>query len=104
VRFDAARATDAGGNQDAYGTDYDFSDLEEAEMVIHKLGPMVQKLPPASGMKEPRYAQTLGGAVEHLEVHHAPAASSDRLAALEGEVARLREEVAELRRRLEAVL
>ena len=83
---------------------YDFSDLDEVEMVIHKLGPMVQKLPPAAGMKEPRYAQTLGGAVEHLEVQHAPAGASDRLTALEGEVARLREEVAELRRQLEAVL
>ncbi|MGD1072111.1 MAG: YceH family protein [Bryobacteraceae bacterium] len=90
---------------------YNFSDLDEVELVVQKLmdrpeGALVQKLPPAAGMKEPRYAQTLGGVVEHAEVHAPPAAasSSDRLSALEGEVSRLREEVAELRRRLDAVL
>jgi hypothetical protein len=85
---------------------YNFSDLDEVEIVVQKLidrpeGMLVQKLPPAAGMKEPRYAQTLGGPVEHAEAH-APA--QDRLGALEAEVSRLREEVAELRRRLEEVL
>jgi uncharacterized protein YceH (UPF0502 family) len=90
---------------------YDFGDLDEVETVLHKLmerpeGALVQKLVPAPGMKEPRYAQTLGGAVEQAiasaPVHYP--GSSDRLAALEAEVAQLRAEVAELRQRLEAVL
>ena len=90
---------------------YDFSDLEEVELVVQKLidrpeGALAQKLAAAPGMKEPRYAQTLGGVVEHIEMHAAPAAGSlaDRVSTLEGEIARLREDVAELRRRLEAVL
>jgi uncharacterized protein YceH (UPF0502 family) len=90
---------------------YDFGDLDEVEMVVQKLidraeGALVQKLPPAPGMKEPRYAQTLGGAVERAEAHApAPAASvSDRVMALETEVSQLRGEVAELRRRLDEVL
>jgi uncharacterized protein YceH (UPF0502 family) len=93
---------------------YAFSDLDEVEMVIQKLmdrpgGAFVQKLAAAPGMKEPRYAQTLGGAVDPAAVA-APVASgaggsaSDRLSALEGDVAQLRAEVAELRRLLESVL
>lgn len=91
---------------------YEFADLDEVETVIRKLinrpeGALVQEFAPAPGMKEPRYGQTLGGVVDQATA--APVAASnagghDRLAALEGEVARLREEVAELRRRLEEVL
>jgi uncharacterized protein YceH (UPF0502 family) len=58
-------------------------------------------------MKEPRYGQTLGGFVDQAVAAPQTASNAgghDRLAALEGEVARLREEVAELRRRLEEVL
>jgi uncharacterized protein YceH (UPF0502 family) len=87
---------------------YAFADLDETETVLQKMmdraeGPLVQKLPHAPGTKEPRYAQTLGGPVE---VQAAPAASPtpDRLSVLEQEVARLRDEVSELRRRLEEVL
>lgn len=83
---------------------YAFADLDETETVLHKMmDTFVQKLPHAPGTKEPRYAHTLGGAVE---IPQAPAAAphpSDRLSALEAEVAQLREEVAELRRRLDAV-
>ena len=94
---------------------YSFADLEETEMVLHKLMeaaggamgcPMVQKLAAAPGMKEPRFAQTLGGPVE-AGVAAAPvqrSGSDDRLAALETEVGRLRDEVADLRRTLEQVL
>ncbi len=85
---------------------YAFADLDETETVLHKMMDMfVQRLPHAPGTKEPRYAHTLGGAVE---IPAAPISvaghSTDRVSALEAEVAQLREEVAELRRRLDAVL
>lgn len=89
---------------------YSFADLDETETVLQKMidrpeGALVQKLPHAPGTKEPRFAQTLGGAVEfQAAAHVATVTGSDRLAALEAEVGRLREEVAELRRRLEEVL
>ena len=89
---------------------YEFSDLAEVELVLQKLaaredGPLTQKLAPAPGMKEPRWAQILGGPVEFS----APAAArefsgAERIGALEAEVAKLREEVADLRRRLDEVL
>lgn len=86
---------------------YNFADLEETATVLQKMidrpeGALVQKLPHAPGTKEPRFAQTLGGAVEISTVTHA--AAPDRLALLEAEVARLRDEVGELRRRLDDVL
>jgi uncharacterized protein YceH (UPF0502 family) len=93
---------------------YEFSDLDEVEMVLHKMmereeGPLAQKLAPAPAMKEPRYAQTLTGIVEEgTAAAAAPAAAShglgERIAALEAEVGQLRAEVAELRRTLESVL
>jgi uncharacterized protein YceH (UPF0502 family) len=89
---------------------YAFADLEETETVLHKMmerpeGAWVQKLPHAPGTKEPRYAHTLGGPVEAFAVAPSVAASGfDRVSALEAEVGRLREEVAELRRRLDEVL
>ena len=48
---------------------YAFADLDETETVLQKMmdraeGALVQKLPHAPGTKEPRYAQTLGGAVD----------------------------------------
>lgn len=86
---------------------YNFADLEETATVLQKMidrpeGALVQKLPHAPGTKEPRFAQTLAGPVEISTVTHA--AAPDRLALLETEVARLREEVTELRRRLEDLL
>jgi uncharacterized protein YceH (UPF0502 family) len=81
---------------------YAFADLDETETVLQKMmGEYVQKLPHAPGTKEPRYAHTLGGPVEAAPV---PIIQSDRLSTLEAEVGRLREEVAELRRRLDEVL
>jgi uncharacterized protein len=81
---------------------YAFADLDETETVLQKMmGEFVQKLPHAPGTKEPRYAHTLGGLVEAAP---APIVQSDRLSTLEAEVGRLREEVAELRRRLDEVL
>jgi len=89
---------------------YSFADLDETEMVLHKLieAGSVQKLPHAPGTKEARYAQTLGGPVDVQSLPQASVQASgaigDRVAALEAEVARLREEVTELRQRLESVL
>ena len=91
---------------------YEFADLDEVETVIRKLinrpeGALVQEFAPAPGMKEPRYGQTLGGFVDQAVAAAQPGSNAgghDRLAALESDVARLREEVAELRRRLEEVL
>ena len=91
---------------------YEFADLDEVETVVRKLmnrteGALVQEFAPAPGMKEPRYGQTLGGFLEQAIAAPQPAGVSsgqDRLSALELEVARLREEVNELRRRLEEVL
>lgn len=92
---------------------YGFADLDETETVLQKLidraeGPLVQKLPNAPGAKEPRFAQMLGGPVD-VQSMPQPAvslagSSTDRLNTLESEVAKLREEVAELRRRLDEVL
>ena len=82
---------------------YEFADLEELEIVLQKmetLGDMVQRLDPAPGMKEARWAQTLGGPVDVQSLAAAREASPDRMAALEAEVAKLREEVAELKRLL----
>ena len=79
-------------------------------MVLQKLaaredGALTQKLAAAPGMKEPRWAQTLGGAVElSAQAVVREGGSSDRVTALETEVAVLRAEVAELRRRLDEVL
>lgn len=89
---------------------YEFADLEEVELVLQKLaaredGGLTQKLPAAPGFKEPRWAQTLGGPVEFSAVAMAREGSgSDRLTALEIEVAQLREEVATLRRLLDEVM
>src|SRR5579863_14812 len=77
---------------------YAFADLEETETVLHKMlerpeGALVQKLAHAPGTKEPRYAQTLGGAVEASAIApHATGIAQDRLSALESEVSKLREE------------
>jgi uncharacterized protein len=89
---------------------YEFADLDEVEMVLQKLaaredGALTQKLPAAAGMKEPRWAQTLGGPVEFTAPASArDAGSADRVIALETEVAKLREELTELKRRLDELL
>lgn len=81
---------------------YSFADLDETETVLQKMSALVQKLPHAPGTKEPRFAQTLAGTVDFAVPVHSPA--PDRLASLEAEVTRLRDEVTELRRRLDEVL
>jgi uncharacterized protein YceH (UPF0502 family) len=84
---------------------YSFADLDETETVLQKMiGSLAQKLPHAPGTKEPRFAHTMGGPVELQEAVQSTSSGTDRMSMLEAEVARLREEVAELRRRLEEVL
>jgi uncharacterized protein len=89
---------------------YGFADLEETETVLHKMidraeGPLAQKMAHAPGTKEPRFAQTLGGPPEQqAPAMHPASGGTDRISALEAEVGRLREEVNELRRRLDEVL
>jgi uncharacterized protein YceH (UPF0502 family) len=80
-------------------------------MIERREGALAQRLAPMPGMKEPRYAQTLGGTVESsaaLAGEHtsgsSPVASSERLAVLEAEVARLRGELEDLRRRFDELL
>ena len=109
VRADAARPQTLGEIKGRTERMYGFADLEEVELVLHKLaaredGALTQKLPASPGMKEPRYAQTLGGPVEFVAPAVREAGGSDRLTALEVEVAKLREELTELRRRLDEVL
>jgi uncharacterized protein YceH (UPF0502 family) len=86
---------------------YAFADLDETETVLQKMmdraeGVLAQRLPHAPGTKEPRYAHTLGGPVEMAAAQ--PPAHPDRITVLEAELRQLREEVAELRRRLDEVL
>jgi uncharacterized protein YceH (UPF0502 family) len=91
---------------------YDFADLDEVETVVAKMaaredGALSQKLPAGPGMKEPRWAQTLGGPVEFSGPgagFETGGGSADRVAALEAEVAKLREEVSELRRQFDELL
>jgi uncharacterized protein YceH (UPF0502 family) len=91
-----------------------FDDLHEVESVLERMAELVTKLPRRPGEKEQRYAQVLSGdpqtaaALEHSALEHSrteqsaveisPAHSrADRLAAMEGETARLREELEDLK-------
>src|SRR5579862_4982403 len=88
---------------------YQFTDLEEVELVLQKLmerteGALAIKLAPAPGMKEPRYAQLLGGPVDTgQETASVASPAHSRMGALEEEVQQLRKEVEELRARVEEV-
>jgi uncharacterized protein YceH (UPF0502 family) len=72
-----------------------FDDLSEVESIIERLPEMIAKLPRRAGEKEARYAHLFSGPVQVYEAGpEAPAATRpDRTAALEAEVAALREEV-----------
>jgi len=94
---------------------YDFSSLQEVEETLDALGakepePLVLKLPRQPGQKEVRYAHLLSGEVsaeqfsvpEHAEAAMPPVvARSDRLAALEQEVAALRREFEEFKKQFD---
>lgn len=88
-----------------------FADLEEIETVLQKLVAtgMVVRMGRQPGQKEARFMHLLGGQVTAEQFSSIPQpemanSTADRLGLLEAEVSRLREEVGDLRRRLEAVL
>ena len=83
-----------------------FASLTDAENILNAMGegsePLTRLLPARPGQKERRYVQLLSGepaepTPEMEEAAAAPPPSSDRLAALEAEVAALRGELAGLR-------
>jgi uncharacterized protein YceH (UPF0502 family) len=88
-----------------------FDDLEAVESTLHKLAEMefVVQLARQPGFKEQRYAHLLAGPVEAAEtapppeVAAAPRSSPgrDRIAALEEDLAQLRREFEDFRRRFE---
>ncbi|HTS30676.1 MAG TPA: YceH family protein [Bryobacteraceae bacterium] len=92
---------------------YSFDDLEAVESTLHRLAEMefVKQLPRQTGFKEPRFAQLLAGdvVVAPDEPAEAPSAAvsahgpgdRERLAALEAEVAQLKREFEEFRRKFE---
>jgi uncharacterized protein YceH (UPF0502 family) len=88
---------------------YTFDDLEAVESTLRRLGEMefVTQLPRQPGTKEPRWAHLMSGEVEIAE---APAAAApvergpgdrERIARLEAELADLRREFDDLKRRFE---
>ena len=90
-----------------------FADLAAVETVLQELAerqpPLTAKLPRQPGRKEHRFAQLLAGAPELPTTEPAATAEAatlqvraenERLAALETEVARLRDEMRDLRREL----
>jgi uncharacterized protein YceH (UPF0502 family) len=88
---------------------YTFDDLEAVESTLHRLEEIefVQKLPRLPGSRESRYGQLLGGPVE-AEDEEAPAtvasrgpSERERIAALEREVADLKQQFEEFRRKFE---
>ena len=94
---------------------HDFASLQEIEETLDALSvkepePLVLKLPRQPGQKEVRYAHLLSGEVsaeqfsvpEHAESSPPPVvARSDRLAALEQEVAALRREFEEFKKQFD---
>jgi uncharacterized protein YceH (UPF0502 family) len=88
---------------------YDFSSLEQVETTLNALmnanPPLVVRLPRQTGQKEVRYAHLLSGEVQlsrlEVELEVEPEVESDRIARLEKEVADLRREFEEFRRKFE---
>ena len=80
---------------------YDFSSLEEMEIVLNSLmsgdPPLVVRLPRQSGQKEVRYAHLLSGEVMLTE----PEPELDRIGKLEKEVEDLKKQFEEFRKQFE---
>ena len=76
-----------------------FDDVSELETVLERQTELVTRLPRRPGEKEARYAHLLSGmpAAEDAESQAPAPARTDRIGALEGEVARLRSELEELK-------
>jgi uncharacterized protein YceH (UPF0502 family) len=87
---------------------YRFADLAETEMVLEKLAqgdePMVRKLPKLTGQKEQRYMHLFAGEPDleaMVESSAAAGAAPNRVEKLESDLAALRGEFDELKRRFE---
>jgi uncharacterized protein len=84
---------------------YTFDDLEAVESTLHRLAEIgfVKQLPRQPGTKEPRWAHLIYGDIEVSEVAAAVerAPSVDRIGKLEAELADLRREFDDFRRRFE---
>jgi len=84
---------------------YTFDGLEAVEDTLRKLAEMdfVKQLPRQPGYKEQRWAHLLSGDVEiaDLPAAAAPTPPSDRIARLEMELAQLRQEFDDFKRRFE---
>jgi uncharacterized protein YceH (UPF0502 family) len=88
---------------------YDFASLEQIETTLNGLmavvPPLVVRLPRQTGQKEVRYAHLLSGEVQMTAPEVEPEARSeidpDRISKLESEVADLRREFEEFRKKFE---
>ncbi|MCX6632654.1 MAG: DUF480 domain-containing protein [Candidatus Solibacter sp.] len=87
---------------------YTFDDLEAVENTLHRLAEIgfVKKLPRQTGYKEQRWAQLLAGDVEVAEEAEAAPpergpSDRERIAALEREVAELKQAFENFRRNFE---
>jgi len=84
---------------------YTFEDLEGVEDTLHRLAEMgfVKQLPRQPGYKEQRWAHLLSGDVEVAELPQAaaPTPQVDRISRLESELAQLRQEFDDFKRRFE---
>jgi len=84
---------------------YTFEDLEGVEDTLHRLADMgfVKQLPRQPGYKEQRWAHLLSGDVEVAELPQAaaPTPQVDRISRLESELAQLRQEFDDFKRRFE---
>jgi uncharacterized protein YceH (UPF0502 family) len=84
---------------------YTFDDLDGVESTLHRLAEIgfVRQLPRQTGFKESRYAHLLCGDVEAMEETAAATAPMrvDRIAQLEAEVAELKRQFEEFRRKFE---
>jgi uncharacterized protein YceH (UPF0502 family) len=80
-----------------------FDDISEVETVLDRMSELVTKLPRRPGEKEARYAHLLSGAPDvstpapEQAVDSTAPPRTDRIAALEAEVAHLRQELEDLK-------
>jgi uncharacterized protein YceH (UPF0502 family) len=82
---------------------HQFDDISEVETVLDRMSELVTKLPRRPGEKEARYAHLLSGAPDvstpapEQAVDSTAPPRTDRIAALEAEVAHLRQELEDLK-------
>jgi uncharacterized protein YceH (UPF0502 family) len=82
---------------------HQFDDISEVETVLDRMSELVPKLPRRPGEKEARYAHLLSGAPDvstpapEQAVDSTAPPRTDRIAALEAEVAHLRQELEDLK-------